>query len=551
MNSRRGEAADGQQGCEESPREKEVQRIAHIGTWDWDISGNRLAWSDEIYRIFGLSPQQFAANYEAFLARVHPEDRSSVEQAVRRSLEAEDPYAIEHRILMPDGTERVVLERGEVYRDDEGRPSRMLGTVQDITERKRAEDELTLRTRICEAFLSEAEGETAYNSVLEIVLAALGSRHGVFGYLDRNGDAMIPSMTRHVWDECRVPEKRIAFPRHAWGDVSWVRAIKTGEPNLSNELAAKTPPGHIKIRRHMCAPIRNRGKVVGILEVANKECDYSPDDLEKLQSIADFVGPILSVRVRKEEEEAARREAETELREAMTELKRSNRDLEQFAYVASHDLQEPLRMVASYTQLLAKRYAGRLDKDADAFIGYAVDGAKRMQALIRDLLAFSRVRTKGKPFSDAHMNDVIDEVLADLRFVLREASAQVTRGDLPRVHGDPSQLRTLLRNLIGNAIKFRGRDEPEIRLEAEEAAGRWTFSVRDNGIGIDKRYHERIFVIFQRLHARTDFPGSGIGLSICKRIVERHGGRIWVESEPGEGSTFRFTLPAGREGGDG
>jgi PAS domain S-box-containing protein len=242
----------------------------------------------------------------------------------------------------------------------------------------------------------------------------------------------------------------------------------------------------------------------------------------------------------------ARKAAEQALATKNEELLRSNRELEQFAYVASHDLQEPLRMVASYTQLLGRRYAGKLDAEADEFIGYAVGGAKRMQALINDLLTYSRVGTQGKPFAWTELQHVVKLALNNLHVAITEIGARIHVGSLPRVMGDETQLVQLYQNLISNALKFRGPKPPEIALESNLRPGppaEWVMSVRDNGIGIEARHFERIFVIFQRLHGREDYPGTGIGLAVCKKVVERHGGRIWVESQPGQGSTFFFALP--------
>ncbi len=239
-----------------------------------------------------------------------------------------------------------------------------------------------------------------------------------------------------------------------------------------------------------------------------------------------------------------RKRAEEQLRQTAAELERSNAELQQFAYVASHDLQEPLRMVASYTQLLSRRYKDKLDADAEEFIAYAVDGAQRMQALINDLLAYSRVGTRGRPLEPVDTGGVVDQVLADLRPTIEEDGATVTRGELPIVMGDGVQLGQLFQNLIGNALKYRRLDVPaRVEVEAERLGREWRFAIRDNGIGVAPEYAERVFVIFQRLHTRTEYPGTGIGLAICKKIVERHGGRIWIDSVPGEGTTFSFTLP--------
>jgi PAS domain S-box-containing protein len=238
-----------------------------------------------------------------------------------------------------------------------------------------------------------------------------------------------------------------------------------------------------------------------------------------------------------------RRQAE-DLRRVAENLSRSNTALQEFAYVASHDLQEPLRMIASYTQLLQRRYAGRLDSDADEFIGYAVDGATRMKQLIHDLLQYSRVETHAGSLQPVDCAAVLRQVRADLRVAIDEARAQVEIGPLPVLLGDPTQLRQVFQNLIGNAIKFRGDAPPLVRVCAERHGAEYLFTVADNGIGFDAQYTERIFIVFQRLHTREAYPGTGIGLALCKKIVERHGGRIWVESEQGQGARFYFALPA-------
>ena len=238
-----------------------------------------------------------------------------------------------------------------------------------------------------------------------------------------------------------------------------------------------------------------------------------------------------------------RRAAEAHLLQKMDELNRSNEELGQFAYIASHDLQEPLRMVASYTQLLSRRYKGKLDSDADEFIAFAVDGANRMQRLIQDLLAYSRVGTKGKDLLETSSEDALEQALINLRGAIEENGALITHDALPPVLADEMQLIQLFQNLVGNALKYQGPGTPRVHISAENTDGKkWMFSVRDNGLGIDPQYFEKIFGMFQRLHKREEFAGTGIGLAICKKIVERHGGSISVDSELGEGSTFHFVL---------
>jgi len=245
---------------------------------------------------------------------------------------------------------------------------------------------------------------------------------------------------------------------------------------------------------------------------------------------------------------SARKAAEANLLQKVKELYRSNEELERFAYFASHDLQEPLRMVAGYTQLLSRRYKGKLDTDADEFIAFAVDGASRMQRLIQDLLAYSRVGLKGMELLEISSEEALQQALVSLRGAIEESGALVTHDPLPTVLADEMQLIQLFQNLVANAIKYQKPGIPVVHISAVKIGGKKVlFSVRDNGLGIDPQYFERIFGLFQRLHKREEFAGTGIGLAICKKIVERHGGRISVESQPGQGSTFNFTLAGNRE----
>jgi PAS domain S-box-containing protein len=277
------------------------------------------------------------------------------------------------------------------------------------------------------------------------------------------------------------------------------------------------------------------------IEITGKRKDGTEFPIEiMLSPLESAEGVLVTAAIR---DITTRKVAEAHLLYKVEELNRSNEELGQFAYIASHDLQEPLRMVASYTQLLARRYKGRLDSDADEFITFAVDGANRMQRLIQDLLAYSRVGTKGKDLLVTSSEEALQRAILNLRGAIADSGAMVTHDPLPAVMADETQLVQLFQNLIGNAIKYQNPGVPRIHISAiKNGGGKWTFSVRDNGLGIDPQYFERIFVMFQRLHKREEFAGTGIGLAICKKIVERHGGEISVQSQPGKGSTFSFAL---------
>jgi signal transduction histidine kinase len=280
------------------------------------------------------------------------------------------------------------------------------------------------------------------------------------------------------------------------------------------------------------------GDVTAVEVIKQGAADYVLKD--RMARLPNAVRSALQEKRLREE----RKRAQDDLAQKAEELARSNKELEQFAYVASHDLQEPLRMVAAYTQLLAERYHGKLDEQADKYINYAVDGAKRMQTLIQDLLAFSRVGRQGCDLALTDTNTVVERALANLQAAIRESGALVKHDHLPVVMANASQMTQVFQNLIGNAIKFRRAETLTVQISAEQQGEEWIFSVADNGIGIAPQYSQDIFVIFKRLHTRAEYPGNGIGLAICRKIIEQHGGRIWVTSQEGHGSTFCFSLRA-------
>jgi light-regulated signal transduction histidine kinase (bacteriophytochrome) len=318
-------------------------------------------------------------------------------------------------------------------------------------------------------------------------------------------------------------------------------------------LAGEVPPPHVLVDESVglattiivLAGVLSIAPLFRTIKAAEAALRQSRDELEGL--VAQRTEELREANAHLAVELDERRRAEYRLAQYASDLARSNAELEQFAYVASHDLQEPLRMVSSFTQLLAKRYQDKLDQDAQEFINFAVDGATRMQNLINDLLAYSRVGTRGKPFRPTDGEAVFKMAVDNLARSITKNDAVITHDPLPTVSGDEVQLTQLFQNLIGNAVKFHGREKPRVHVSARQQDGEWVFAVRDNGIGMAPDQQERIFSIFQRLHHRSEYPGTGIGLAICKKIVERHGGRIWVESEVGRGSTFYFTVKEGQD----
>jgi light-regulated signal transduction histidine kinase (bacteriophytochrome) len=318
----------------------------------------------------------------------------------------------------------------------------------------------------------------------------------------------------------------------------WADCVRLRKPVVHNDyphLREKKglPAGHFTLHRHMSVPLFDEDRIVAVAGVGNKKEPYDETDVRQLTLFMNSLWRILK-----------EKRTDTERKVLAAELARSNKELEHFAYVASHDLQEPLRKIASFTELLAGRYKEKLDDKAGTYIGYIVDGAHRMQTLINDLLSFSRVTTRGKEFVAVDCNALVQRVLSDLELVIQKSGARVLVSGLPSVAADEIQLGQVFQNLIGNAIKYQSKDRaPAVHVSAAGKDNEWLFSVRDNGIGIDPRYFDRIFLLFQRLHSREEYSGTGMGLAIVKKIVERHGGRVWVESEPGKGSTFFFTLP--------
>jgi PAS domain S-box-containing protein len=411
---------------------------------------------------------------------------------------------------------------------------------QDITERKQAEDEIARRNRelsvlykVSQGSLQSLDLQIMLDHVTPTMIQELGGTAGGIYVLEPDG----------------VTLTLRSYFGHSEEFVNSVRQLKRGE-GISGKAVSEGKPIVLRLDAYpterlthlvtqsgfqtmVSAPLMAGGEAIGALNLGFREVrTFSPGELRLLETIGQILGTAMQ-----------NAQLYTQVQELVSNLERSNAELERFAYVASHDLQEPLRMVTSYLQLLERRYKDKLDGDALEFINYAVDGSNRMKTLISDLLAYSRVGTRGKEFTLIDCEDVLGRVLNTLQVSIEENKAKVTHDPLPKVMADDAQLESLFQNLIGNAIKFHSQKQPRIHVGVKKDEKNWVFSVSDNGIGIDPQFFERLFIIFQRLHNREDYPGTGIGLAISKRIVERHNGRIWIESQPKKGSTFFFTLP--------
>ena len=408
--------------------------------------------------------------------------------------------------------------------------------------------QLSLLSDIGGQIAAELDLKSVLNRAAELVHERFGYHHVALFMVDQEREALVMKAKAGSFSHLFPLDHQLELGQ---GIVGWVGVH--GETMLARDVAdaphyVNLFPDLIPTKSELSVPIRTGKEIMGVLDIQSPDLDaFQKNDVMAMETLADQIAiAIKNARLYEtaQQELAERQRAEKRLEHYAAELERSNKELQQFAYVASHDLQEPIRMVSSYVQLLERRYKDELDDDARDFIAFAVDGANRMQRLINGLLAYSRIETRGQPFESTESSAALRDALANLALTIKEANATVTHDPLPRVMADEVQLIQTFQNLISNAIKFRRNGVvPQVHVSAEKQDDQWLFLVRDNGIGIDARQQERAFAVFQRLHTREEYPGTGIGLAVCKRIIERHGGSIWVESEPGQGSTFYFTIP--------
>jgi PAS domain S-box-containing protein len=484
-------------------RDRALERMAlateagGIGVWDWEVGPDRLSWDAQMYALYGLPPGT-PVRYEDFLQLVAEPDRERARAHVSDALAGVENFAVTFRIRPRTGGERHVRAMARVYHDAQGTPLRMVGVNMDVTAQAEAE---ALRQRVA-TLLSEfvRHAPVAIAMVDRELRYVEASDRWMTEYgLER--DAVIGRSHYDVFPH--IPER--------WRRVH--QASLRGEVHHADADAFEQPDGSTMWLQWEVRPwYEKQGEVGGLLF-------FTRDITEQMR-------------------------LQLALGERSAALERSNQDLRQFAYAASHDLQEPLRAVAGCAQLFASRYATTLDAEGQELIRHMVEGSTRMKHLIEDLLAYSRVESHGTELAPVDAVDAVSEAILNLRQAVRESHAEVVVAGLPAVYADRRQLTQLFQNLLSNAIKYAGHAPPHITVTAEPMADAWLFTVRDRGIGIPPDARERVFAIFQRLHGREEYPGTGVGLALCRRIVERHGGRIWIEPTTGPGTEVRFTLPA-------
>lgn len=500
------------------------------------------------YRVEGLEGLNFADI-------THPDDIAASRECVRSLVAGErEAYHFEKRYVHKDG-HTVWAEVHTLLHRPAGEPPHFMATILDITERRKADQELAIRNRITNTFLVAPSDVELYSEVLDVVREAMRSEYGVFGYLDEQGSLVAPSMTRRVWTQCQVANKSIVFPRDAWGDSAWARAIREQKTVCSIAPSAKVPEGHVPIQRHLALPILYRGETIGLLQVANKETDYTAEDIQRLESIGRHIAPLLGLRLQRDREEASRKKAEDALRrlnlqleerikERTAQLEAVNKELEAFSYSVSHDLRAPLRAIAGFSRALADDYGDKLDPEAHRLIDIIQKSTAQMGALIDGLLAFSR-RTRKELSNDAiDMAALAQDAWQTVQHAFPGRSLHVEIGPLGFARGDRDMIREVFVNLLSNATKFTAlRKEAYIEVGAREEETEVVYYVKDNGVGFDMKYADKLFGVFQRLHSAKEFEGTGIGLALVQRIIQRHGGRVWAEGTVGEGATFYFSLP--------
>lgn len=475
---------------------------ARIGVWDFDFQRDELVWDGLMHELYGTEPTAFGGRFQDWRSSLHPEDLEATESDFLRAVEEKRPFDSDFRIVTPGGRIKYLKGRAHIHYHRDGTVARAVGVNYDITQQREAELSLQSSEQLLRDFVRYAPAAIA---MLDRDLCYLQASERWLSDYNLVGETLEGRCHYDVFPD--VPER--------WKAIH--QRVLAGSVERCEEEAFPRADGR---------------------------CDWLQWEVRPWKDAHGHIGGLLFFT----QVITARKEMQLKLQRQKDDLERSNHDLEQFAYVASHDLQEPLRAVSGCSQILARRYQEQLDGRADELIKHIVEGVERMQRLINDLLSYSRVDRKGSAFAVVDSRKALDDALLLLSAAIEESGAVVTaESTFPMLHADAGQLKHLFANLIGNSIKYRGHQPPAIRVSVQPEGEKWQFRVQDNGIGIAPEHISRIFLLFQRLHTRDEYPGTGIGLALCQKIVARHGGRIWVESTVGKGSTFCFTVP-GKEG---
>ncbi|MEO6405640.1 MAG: PAS domain S-box protein [Ferruginibacter sp.] len=481
-----------------------AEAIAGIGSWEWDIISDTVLWSDEFCRICGVVPGKIIPSKEKGFAFIHPSDREMAEKILENSFKTGNPYSVQLRLITNDGALKYIHSRGIIIRNEAGRNEKFIGTFHDITALKMLETSIE-QTQLKFQHLIENSVDVMLlvNDKREVIFAS-PSVQTMMGY---HPEEILGIRLAQLAAKEDLPEMLIHFEK----------ILSSPSVPYTLEYRVNTKEGNLK---WVEGTINNLLHVEGVNSIVINQRDIS----------------------KRKETEKLLQQLNESLEKQAIELSASNVELEKFAYIASHDLQQPLRMVNSFLKLLQKKYEDQLDETAQQYINYAVDGGERMKELINALMEYSRLGTKNLSCEQIDMNTIAHYVVNLFSKTIKESNALVQIHNLPILYADKIRMRQLLQNLLGNALKYKADKFPQIDISAENKNGSWVFCVADNGIGIKEKDSSKIFEIFRRLHTQTEYEGTGIGLSICKKIVEAHGGKIWIEPNEPMGTKFFFSI---------
>lgn len=550
----------------------QVLEAGERGVWDWDITNNKVTWTETVYKLHGLKQGDFGGRVEDFSQFIHPDDRKEMQRLLQEAITKGIRFNNDFRVIHPNGTIHWLSTYGIISSSHNGKPSRMTGITYDITAKKRLEENLLFLSEASRILSSSLDYNDTLQNVAQIAVPHIADWCTV-SLIDENNFPQQVALS-HV-DPKKIKwayKLQREYPPDPDAPTGVPNVIRTGKPemfpHIPEELLVRAAKDekHLKIIRElglvsaMTVPILQGNKAVGAISFVSAESEkhFTPADLSMAEEVASRAALAIEnsqlynqVQIMIDSLEKTVAVRTNALNILNTELKRSNRELQDFAYVASHDLQEPLRKIQAFGNLLDEEYGELLQKEGKDYLERMRNAASRMRGLIDDLLSFSRVATKGQAFVEVDLSEILNDVLLDLEVRIQETKAEIHVKKLPKIDADPFQMRQLFQNLLSNALKFHKKGRaPIITVSAKLKTNGarhipyCTLTFEDNGIGFNEKYIDRIFTVFQRLHGKESYEGTGIGLAVCRKIVERHGGSITATSKLGVGSVFSITIPA-------